>query len=280
MGARASLSVLSFTGAVVTCALMCAAGGAAAQTSSPAATPAPMKAAPVETVVIAAEDDWAPYSYAKPGSTNPEGMAPVLVTAAFETQGIRVKFVVVPFARCLAMAKSGAAVGCFDTAMTDENRNQYHWHPTPLFQEELAVFARLDSTQKDLTVQQLEGHTLGVTVGYTYPSSITANPRIRQVPVTSDANLLNMLVAGRVDYILLNSLPGYYRASLDPKLAGRFKRVGVVEQQSFWVCFSRKHPDGKRLSEVFETGVEAIKANGTYARITTDFHRRLNLPAR
>ena len=204
---------------------------------------------------MAAEDDWPPYSYARAGSAGPEGISPVLVAAAFETQGVRVKFVVVPFARCLLMAQTGAAVGCFNVTITDENRDQFYWNTTPLFQEELVLFARADAPDREVTLDELEGYALGITAGYTYPSSITANPRIYKIPVSSDANLLSMLVAGRVDYILLYALPGYYRASLDPKLAGRFKPVRVVGLESIWISFSRKHPEGKRFSEVFVTGL-------------------------
>ncbi|CAN5671875.1 transporter substrate-binding domain-containing protein [soil metagenome] len=273
MGIRTSLAVVSF---------FCAALGAAALAPGRAeAQPTPSRGArvPLETVVIAAEDDWAPYSFVKP-SGGVDGLAPALVAAALETHNIGVKFVVVPFARCLLMAQTGAAVGCFDASITDENRNQFYWHPTPLFQEELAIFARQDSPHADVKLEQVEGHSLGLTIGYTYPASVMGNTRIRKVNVGSDANLLNMLAAGRVDYILLNTLPGYYRAAQDRQLTGRVKRVGLVQLDGFWVAFSRTHPEGKRISELFETGLQEIKANGTYARITADFHRRFNLPTR
>ncbi|CAN5746808.1 transporter substrate-binding domain-containing protein [soil metagenome] len=279
------LAKISFT-LSFTLAIICAPAGAQAQgapqAGARAATaPQPVRAAraPMETIVIAAEDDWAPYSFAKP-SGGVDGLAPALVAAVFETQNIAVKFVVVPFARCLLMAQTGSAAGCFDASITDENRAQFYWHPTPLFQEELAIFARQDASDAEVKLEQVEGHSLGLTIGYTYPASVMGNTRIRKVNVGSDANLLNMLVAGRVDYILLNTLPGYYRASQDRQLVGRVKRVGLVQLDGFWVAFSRAHPEGKRLSEIFETGLQQIKADGTYARITADFRRRLNLPTR
>ena len=276
MGARrASAGVLRICAVIV--AVVGAWVGAPALVRAQGVSAPPSAAAPIETIVVAAEDDWAPYSFATPGG-GVDGLAPALVAAVFERRNIRVKFAVVPFARCLLMAQTGAVVGCFDASITDENRAQFYWHPTPLFQEELAIFARQDSREADVKLEQLEGHTLGLTIGYTYPTSVMNNARIRKVNVPSDANLLNMLVAGRVDYILINTMPGYYRAARDRHFAGRVKRVGVVQLDGFWVCFSRTHPDGKRLAELFETGLQEIKANGTYARITADFYRRLNLP--
>jgi polar amino acid transport system substrate-binding protein len=228
-----------------------------------------------EVVTLAAEDDWAPYSSLKPDGSGPEGIAPALVKAAFQTQNVTVRFQVVPFARCLHYALKGAVVGCFDTTRTEANQDQFYWHPTPLFQEELAIFARGDATANDLTAKDLEGQTVGVTIGYTYPTDFMQNPRIVKLSAASDGNLVKMLVARRVNYILLNTMPGYYRIKQDPALRGQIKRVGTIRMDSFWVSFSRAHPDGKRMSEVFEKGLQTIKANGEYDRMFKAFRLAL-----
>ncbi len=84
------------------------------------------------------------------------------------------------------MVQTGAAVGCFNVSITDENRDQFYWNTTPLFQEELVLFARADAPDREVTLDELEGRTL------------------------------------------LYALRGYYRASPDPKLSGRFEPVRVV----------------------------------------------------
>jgi len=227
-----------------------------------------------ETVTIAAEDDWAPYSSIKPDQSGPEGLAPELVKAAFKTQNIEVRFLVLPFARCLLYTTKGKVVACFDTAKTTANEHDFHWHPTPLFKEEVGIFGRSDVVGT-ITPKDLEGQTLGVTVGYTYPTSLMENPRIAKVNAASDGNLLKMLVARRVDYILLNTMPGYHKIRQDPALAGQVKRVGQAGVDGFWLSFSKVHPDGKRLCDVFEKGLLAIKANGEYDRMMANFKRRL-----
>ena len=60
-----------------------------------------------ETVTVGAEDAWAPYAYAMAGQSEPQGLAPQLVRAAFETQGVQVRFKVLPFSRCLHEAEVG-----------------------------------------------------------------------------------------------------------------------------------------------------------------------------
>lgn len=228
-----------------------------------------------EVVTVAAEDDWAPYSAMRADRTGPEGLTPALVKAAFKTQGVDVRFQVVPFSRCLHYAEKGAVIGCFDTTRTEANKDQFYWHPTPLFQEELGIFARADAPARELTQKDLEGRTVGVTIGYTYPTDFMQNPRITKLSAASDGNLVKMLVARRVDYILLNTMPGYYRIKYEPALKGRIKRVGAIRLDSFWLSFSRTHPDGKRMSEVFEHGLQAIKANGEYDRMMHAFKQEL-----
>ena len=228
-----------------------------------------------EVVTVAAEDDWAPYSSMRADRTGPEGLAPALVKAAFKTQDVEVRFQVVPFSRCLHYAEKGTVVGCFDTTRTESNKDLFYWHPTPLFKEELAIFARSEVQASEMKQKDLEGQSVGITIGYTYPTDFMQNPRITRLSAVSDGNLVKMLVARRVNYILLNTMPGYYRIKQEPALKGQIKRVGAFGMDSFWVSFSRAHPDGKRLSEEFERGLQAIKANGEYDRMLTAFKREL-----
>jgi len=90
-------------------------------------------------------------------------------------------------------------------------RDDYHWHPTPMFVEELAIFGRKDSGRTDMTLAALEGHRVGYTIGYTYPLAFRQNPRILKAAAKSDRQLLEMLDARRVDYILINTAPAWLR---------------------------------------------------------------------
>jgi len=226
-----------------------------------------------ETVTVGAEDDWAPYSYAMAGQVEPQGLAPRLVRAAFQTQGVHVRFKVLPFSRCLHDAEIGRLVGCFDTTRTEGNSDSFHWHPTPLFREELGIFGRSDAPARELTSADLVGHSVGITVGYTYPTEFMHHPGIRRHVAVSDANLLRMLAGGRVDYILINTLPAHHHLQHMPELQGKVKRVGALYMDSFWLSFSKVHPDGLRLSMVFEKGLQALKASGQYQRMLADIQQ-------
>lgn len=235
----------------------------------------PIHARAAETVVIAAEDDWAPYSSAQPGRAGPQGFAVDLVREAFASQGIVVRFELVPFGRCMFLARTGAAAGCFNASPTAENQDQYHWHATPMFREDLAIFGLATDARTGLGLQDLEGKTVGHTLGYMNPDEFTANPRIRRRSAKSDALLLMMLAAGRVDYILMDAMPGALRIARDPSLRGRIKPVGSISTNGFWVAFSRSRPDGRHLADTFERGLAALKASGRYQALDQAFRRRI-----
>ncbi|MEQ6290362.1 substrate-binding periplasmic protein [Vogesella sp. GCM10023246] len=229
-----------------------------------------------QSILIAAEDDWAPYSSRKGNSDQPEGLTPQLVREIFASQHVTVKFIAVPFSRCLHMVATGSAVACFNTTITADNRQQFIWHPTPLFHEELAIFAlKPAAAHAPVTLKQLAGRLVGITQGYTYPSDFMNAPAIRRVTALSDDNLISMLLARRVDFILLNTMPGYLRANRNPATAGKLYKVGVISRDGFWLNFSRRHPDGAIMAQKFETGLQALKQSGRYQQIMHAFHQRL-----
>lgn len=231
----------------------------------------PPSANATETITLNAEDDWAPYSYVAAGKI--QGFAPTVISAAFASQGIKVKYNAVPFTRCLRETLSGAALGCFDIEINSENEQQYHFHKTPLFVEGLSIFAK--SPHRKITVPDLEGHTVAITNGYTYPPLIMNNRNIIKDGSPSDEVQFKKLLAGRVQYALVNSTPAKLMQKNNQRYRTQIIEVGLVNQAKFYIGFSKKHPDGLRLRQVFEQGLSTIKANGQYAQLEQQFKASL-----
>jgi polar amino acid transport system substrate-binding protein len=230
-----------------------------------------------ETVVIAAEDDWSPYSSMKADKSGPEGFAVDIVREAFKSQGVDVKFQVLPFARCLSYAETGKVMGCFDTTVVDSNRDTYCWHPTPMFEESLLILGSSKIAHTDMKIADLEGRVVGSTTGYTYPDEFTKNKRIKHFTATSDDHLVKMLAAGRVEFILINGMPGYKRINADPALKGKIKTVGTISVDGFWVAFTKKDKAGQHYCETFEKGLQEIRKNGKYKTLETSFRKSIGL---
>lgn len=227
-----------------------------------------------ERILIAAEDDWAPYSSKRAQGPEPEGFTPALVREIFARRDIAVEFVTVPFSRCLHYAQTGHTVACFNVTITDANRQQFYWHPTPMFHEGLAIFSLRGRFQPELSSKDLENHRVGITNAYTYPTDFMQNPKIERIVAQSDTNLMNMLVKGRVDFIIMNTLPGQLRL-LDEQLNTQIERVGMISLDGFWLSFSKKHPDGERLSKIFEEELNRLIVSGRLAELELNMKTRL-----
>ncbi|WP_051259045.1 substrate-binding periplasmic protein [Chitinibacter tainanensis] len=227
------------------------------------------------TITLNAEDDWAPYSYVERGKEGIQGLAPKIITAAFATQQIKVNYRAVPFSRCLRETEEGQALGCFDIEINSDNAKRFYFHRTPLFQEGLSIFARAPH-RTGLSAADLPGHAVGATNGYTYPPVIMQDSRIRKdISPSDEVQLRKLLAGGRIDYALINTTPAKLLFKKNPAFKGALLEVGLVNQASFYIGFSKKHPDGQKLAELFEEGLRTIKANGEYERLMREFRASL-----
>lgn len=232
-----------------------------------------------ETIVINAEDDWSPFSSITADKNSAEGLSVDLVRAAFATQGIEVQFMPVPFARCLYETEQGKVVACFNTSITEENKAKFLWPSVPLLTEGLSILALSESTMKNLNPKDLEGHLVGITNGYTYPTSFMNNKKISKDISRTDTVQLKKILAKRIEYGIVNTTPAMLLINSSPATRGKIKIVGTVELSLLYLNFSKKHQDGQRLLAAFEEGLKTIHSNGTYERIQHNFNIKYGLVA-
>lgn len=93
----------------------------------------------------------------------------------------------------------------------------------------------------------------------------------------TDAVQLKKLLAKRIEYGVVNTTPAILMINASPTTRGKIKIVGTVELSLLYLNFSKKHPDGQRLLEIFDKGLKTIQSNGTYARIQHDFNVKYGL---
>lgn len=227
-------------------------------------------------VVIGAEDDWAPYSFINQEKLTIDGITPKLVAAIFMEEGVDVIFRPLPYARCMQYAMTGEILACFNTSVTDDNRSLYYWHNPPLYEEELAIFALSSQTRRDLSMKDLAGFKVGLTIGYDYPTILMKNPLIYKHQVKSDSQLLNMLVRKRVDFILMAIRPGLFKIKME-KMIGKIVQVGTISHNGVWVVFSKNHPQGAVMKSIFERGMKKLIESGRYDALIKEEENRLGM---
>lgn len=236
---------------------------------------APIAVQAAETVTIAVEDDFYPLARAPNGKL--EGFSVDVIKAAFANQGYEVKFNIVPYARCTAETETGVQLACFNVPETEESRKLYIIPAEPLVQTVLQIFAPADSTASNLGFADLAGKRVGLTHGYDYSDEIESGTSFSLDVAKTDLLSLKKVAGGRVDYALLyDKVAAGLLSESGAELVGKVKVVGNLDPYPFHLAFSRQHPDGEKMADVFTKGLIAIKASGEYNAIDQQWNAKLS----
>ncbi|MEN9455753.1 MAG: hypothetical protein RL210_1272 [Pseudomonadota bacterium] len=219
-----------------------------------------------QKIVLAAEDDWYPFSGLHDG--NYGGFSPELIRAAYATQGVEVEFKVVPFTRCMAMARTQTTLGCFDSVRGKDIENTYLWHQRPMFRSRLYLYARKESRFEYHSIKDLQnGPRVGVTVGYEYGDDFDRSKNIRRDVANTNLQGLQKLLRGRVDLVPVYDKVYRQLANANPEFDEHFKVVGTLFEADLYVAFSRQHPDSARYAALLDKGLLQLINSGEYQKI-------------
>jgi polar amino acid transport system substrate-binding protein len=219
-----------------------------------------------QTITVGAEDDWAPYSSAVDGKA--QGFAVDVVREAFGAVGVTVEFEVLPYARCLAKARAGKLIGCFDAVPNGMIKPHYLWHDHPLFTTHMNVYALTGSPDQGMSAERLEGKTVGVARDYEYGDEFDLNTNIVRKVVDKNEQGFKMLQAGRIQYMAAEQRIADALFRRYPQaFGGKFKVAGTVATPGLYMAFTRNSSDGARYLAKFNQGYTIIRGNGKYKDI-------------
>lgn len=223
-----------------------------------------------EQILLAAEDDWYPYS-AKVGNTV-EGRSVDIIKAAYEAVGAELTLEIVPFNRGFIRTKEGRYAGVFNAGINDEVRRDYLIPRNTIALSEQVVVARFGEPFQNR--HSFNNKRLTLTLGYTYPTDITDDPRNQVKRTIGDINNLRMIGAGRSDFTIIDRLVLLSIFKNEPELKQKLTIVGKLEPHKIYVLFS-KNDNGKRALSLFDQGMDIIDRNGTLKEIVDTWESKL-----
>lgn len=223
-----------------------------------------------EQILLAAEDDWYPYS-AKVG-TQVEGRSVDIIKAAYEAVEAELTLNTVPFNRGFIRTKEGRYAGVFNAGINDEVRRNYLIPRNTIALSEQVVVARLGEPFQNR--HSFNNKRLVLTLGYTYPTDITDDPRNQVKRTVGDINNLRMIGAGRSDFTIIDRLVLLSVLKKEPELKQKLTIVGKLEPHKIYVLFS-KSDKGKRALTLFDQGMDIIDRNGTLKEIVDAWELKL-----
>lgn len=227
--------------------------------------------------VLLAEDDWYPFSgvidKANKSAYRAEGMSIDIITAAYEATGNTVRYITMPYAKCMSEVQKGNADGCFNSSMNSRREIDFMFPKFSMFATDCAIYELATaSAPQEITIANLRsGVVVALTAEYEYGVAIDSDPRINKFISVTDAESMRAVIDGRAKYALLFSATVPFIYKQYPELAGKMRKVGFVNQDENYVVYSRKLASAEESKKVFELGITIIRRNGVYHRILNKY---------
>jgi polar amino acid transport system substrate-binding protein len=214
-------------------------------------------------------DPYPPYQYEEGGQVR--GADQELIAAAFRFHGMATETRLLPWKQCLQWMQSGKADGIFQILPNPE-REKLFLFSDRLRTERTALFrpsaGRLPGSAGGAADRvPFRGQRLGVLEGYSYGPEADRLPAIQKAEYQSQEALLQALAAGEVGLALMDAgLAAYLVKRLGVR--GIEPVPGYEIARPLHAAFRRDRPD---IVELFNSGLEAVRRQGIYARILISY---------
>lgn len=212
--------------------------------------------------------EWAPYVSIKMENY---GIFTSLVTAAFKEMGMETEYTFDDWVKGYDKLLDGTKVATFPYTKTPQ-RDKEVYFSDPVIISSYVFFYNKMVHPEEITYQTLSDlkqyHIAGVP-GYFYEEKFNKEG-IKYYKFHSEALAFRELYKRQIDLFPTDELVGItLLKSLYPNNYQKiFSKVSKpLLESAFHVVFSKQHPDGLEMRDIFNEGLVRIKANGLYQQI-------------
>jgi polar amino acid transport system substrate-binding protein len=197
------------------------------------------------------------------GAKSDKGYISRIVSDAFALEGIKVKFLFLPWARGLRMVKMGKEVSIMYYAKTPERMKDFIFSD-PIFEEEWLFFHLKKTKVEWRKLADLSRFNIGATLSYSYSDEFheLADKKVLNVNwVTRDKQNWQMLMAGRID-IFPNMQSSKYQIKAlfnEADIAQITFHDKPLKKQLNYLLFSKQHPNSVYFKDKFNQGFTKLK---------------------
>lgn len=210
--------------------------------------------------------NWAPYYGSE---LENGGVIAELARAAFEQQGHSLKVEFIPWKRAMAMAKRGrydAVLGAYHNA----ERAQDFIFSTPFYDIEIGLMALNDLGLRTYdSLKALKSYRIGYNDGWAYGDAFENADYLKKDPASNQTLNVRKLFHERIDIVAMAR--GIFRYEVNQMENASLDEVTFIEPVlrtgELHMVFSKEIDNARALRDAFDTGMAAIKANGTYDEI-------------
>lgn len=207
-------------------------------------------------------EEYPPYNYVDPGTTNIVGVATDTVKEVMKRAGIGYRLELMPWQRAYQQARDDAGTCVYSTTVTDERKPLFKW-VTPVASNDWVLMAKADNPHPIKTLEDARPYTIGGYQGDALADYLHKQGFKLDLAAHDDLNPAK-LQAGRIDFWGTGNLLGPYllkRLSISnvaPVLTFQHAELGLA-------C-NRAVPDDQIAR--MQAALEAMTKDGTVEAIS------------
>ena len=211
-----------------------------------------------------ASDEWPPFT----GSTGKPRAAIELVQTALERAGVQVATTIVDWKD----VESGIRRGTFDGSAAmwrTERRERDLLFSAPYLENRLVLVGRKGSDVSAKRLADLSGKRVAAVGQYAYGDEVDKAVGVLFVNARNDQDSLDKLLAGDVEYMLVDELVAYQLLAYQPDQAAAKLEIGStpLARRTLHFAIRKDVPDAERIVAAFDTEIRTMQRDGTYAEI-------------
>lgn len=219
-----------------------------------------------QNILLAVEDSWPPYA-----DSNGQGIATNIVKEAYLAVGINLQLKVYPYARVLDEVEKGIIVGGYNITRQASTEKLFVFGKNPILIAPASIYFS-NENKKALEYASIKDipndSSIGVIIDYEYGDIFDDNKhRFKQVTVSNQKQIINMLRLGRLDYAIMFNAVAEHTLNEMGLAQDAIKKGPLNHTSNIYVGFSPSHEDSQFFSDQLDIGLQIIQANGVYTSL-------------
>ncbi|MCU0303756.1 MAG: transporter substrate-binding domain-containing protein [Thermoanaerobaculales bacterium] len=209
-------------------------------------------------------DEWPPFT----GSPGAPRAANELVDTALERAGFSAETAISGWEEVEAGIRRGELDGSAAIWRT-ERRERDLLFSLPYLENRLVLIGRAGSDVSAASLTELAGKRVAVVGQYAYGAVVDDAQGVYFVHAHSDQDSLDKLLAGAVDYMLVDELVVRHLMAFQPDEAAANLEIGLnpLARRTLHFALRKDLPGADRIIAAFDAEIREMQADGTYGRI-------------
>lgn len=222
-----------------------------------------------DTPYTIVEDPWPPYTYGKAGSAPQRGLAVELMQTLFERLHVPIRLELLPWKRCIMLARSGQVDALMLTVKTSR-RQEFFYFTEPFFSNSIVfLYRRGDSFSWD-SFKDLKKYRLGLVRGSDYSQEFTdaiARENLDVQRVETIRQNLDKLLVNRIDATPVLDVVAGELIKMNPRFQDKFSFAAKpLKTTEMHMALSRKSKI-MNIADQIDATIREMKKDGTVEAI-------------